>query len=98
MANKASIKRTESQGRVAKPPIPPRLLAAVRTVLENADDTGCENSVVLSATAYNTLRNVFHDLTGQWCGTEVEEPDDEEIEIEELDEDEIDDEEDEDEE
>ena len=98
MTKEASIKRTEPQGKPAKPQIPARLLAAVRTVLEDADDTGCENSVVLSATAYNTLRNVFHDLTGQWCGTEVEEPDDEEIEIEELDEDEIDDEEDEDEE
>ena len=43
----------------------------------------------LGATAYNALRNVLHDLTGQWWGMEVEELDDEKSE-------EIDDEEDED--
>jgi hypothetical protein len=59
-------------------------------VLENADDTGRENSVVVGATAYNALRNVLHDLTGQWYGMEVEDLDDGENE-------EIDDEEDEDE-
>ena len=32
------------------------------------------------ATAYNALRNVLHDLTGQWWGMEVEELDDEEDE------------------
>jgi len=88
MAKKASVKKIEPQGKPAKPQIPARLLAAVRTVLEDADDTGRENSVVIGATAYNALRNVLHDLTGQWWGTEVEELDDEEDE-------EIDDEEDE---
>ena len=78
MAKKASVKKTEPQAKPAKPQIPARLLAAVRTVLEDADDTGCENSVVLGATAYNALRNVLHDLTGQWWGIEVEEVDDEE--------------------
>jgi len=38
---------------------------------------------VLRATAYNALRNVLHDLTGQWYGMEVEELDDEETEDEE---------------
>jgi hypothetical protein len=85
----ASVKKTEPQAKPAKPQIPARLLAAVRTVLEDADDTGRENSVVLGATAYNALRNVLHDLTGQWWGMEVEELDEEENE-------EIDDEEDED--
>jgi hypothetical protein len=88
MAKKASAKRTEPQGKPAKPQIPARLLAAVRTVLEDADDTGRANSVVIGATAYNALRNVLYELTGQWWGTEVEELDDEEDE-------EIDDEEDE---
>ena len=78
MAKKDSEKKTEPQARPAKSQIPVRLLAAVRTVLENADDTGRENSVVVGATAYNALRNVLHDLTGQWWGMEVEELDDEE--------------------
>ena len=82
MAKKASPKKTEPQAKPAKPQIPARLLAAVRTVLEDADDTGRENSVVLGATAYNALRKVFHDLTGQWWGMEVEELDDEEIDDE----------------
>ncbi|MGO8749180.1 MAG: hypothetical protein ACLQNE_24745 [Thermoguttaceae bacterium] len=90
MAKKASMKRTEPKATPAKPQVPARLLAAVRTVLEDADDTGCTNSVVLGATAYNGLRNVLHDLTGQWWGMEVEELDDEEKE-------EIDDEDEEDE-
>jgi len=90
MAKKASPKKTEPQAKPAKPHIPARLLAAVRTVLEDADDTGCQNSVVLGATAYNALRKVLHDLTGQWWGMEVEELDDEEN-------DEIDDERDEEE-
>ena len=99
MAKKASVKKapvkktpakkTEPQAKPAKPQIPARLLAAVRTVLEDADDTGRENSVVVGATAYNALRNVLYDLTGQWWGMEVEELDEEENE-------EIDDEEDED--
>ena len=88
MAKKASVKKPESHTKPAKPQIPTRLLAAVRTVLEDADDTRCTNSVVFGATAYNALRNVLHDLTGQWWGMEVEELDDEE-------EHEIDDEEDE---
>ncbi len=89
MAKKASMKRTEPQGKPAKPQIPARLLAAVRTVLEDADDTGRENSVVIGATAYNALRNVFYELTGQWWGMEVEEVDDEEEEEnEEIDEEE----------
>jgi hypothetical protein len=79
-------KKTEPQAKPAKPQIPARLLTAVHTVLDDADDTGCRNSVVLSATAYNALRNVLHDLTGQWYGIEVEELDDEEIEDEEDDE------------
>ena len=79
------------QAKPAKPQIPARLLAAVRIVLEDADDTGCKNSVVLDATAYNDLHNVLHDLTGQWWGIEVEELDEDEDE-------EIDEEEDEDEE
>jgi hypothetical protein len=83
-------KRTETQGKPVKPQIPARLLAAVRTVLEDADDTGRENSVVIGATAYNGLREVLHDLTSQWWGMEVEELDDEENE-------DIDDEEDEEE-
>jgi hypothetical protein len=78
MAKKDSAKKTDPQAKPAKPQIPARLLAAVRTVLENADDTGRENSVVVGATAYNALRNVLHDLTGQWWGMEVEELDDEE--------------------
>ena len=90
MAKKPSVKKTEPQAKPAKPQIPARLLAAVRTVLEDADDTGCTNSVVLGATAYNALRKVTYDLTGQWWGVEVEELDEEENE-------ESDDEEDEDE-
>ena len=86
-AKEASVKKTEPQAKPAKPQIPARLLAAVRTVLEDADDTGRENSVVVRATAYNALRNVLHELTGQWWGMEVEELDEEENE-------EIDDEED----
>ena len=94
MAKKVSEKKTEPQAKPAKPQIPARLLAAVRTVLEDADDTGRENSVVVGATAYNALRNVLYDLTGQWWGMEVEELDEEENE--EIDDD--DDEEDEDDE
>ena len=90
MAKKASEKKTEPQAKPAKPQIPARLLAAVRTVLEDADDTGRDNSVVVGASAYNDLRTVLHDLTGQWWGMEVEELDDEEN-------DEIDDERDEEE-
>ena len=52
MAKKASVKRTEPQAKPAKPQIPARLLTAVRTVLEDADDTGRENSVVIGAAAY----------------------------------------------
>jgi hypothetical protein len=96
MAKKTSVKKTEPQGKPAKPQIPARLLAAVRTVLEDADDTGYRHSVVLGATAYNALRDVFHDVTGQWWGMEVEERDDEEFDdVEEIDE--IDDEEEEEE-
>ena len=87
-------KKTEPRAKPARPQVPPRLLAAVRTVLEDADDTGCENSVVLGATAYNALRNTIHDLMGQWWGIEVEELDDEE-EIDEEEDEAIDDEEDE---
>jgi hypothetical protein len=76
----ASVKKTEPQAKPAKPQIPARLLAAVRAVLEDADDTGRTNSVVVGATAYNALRNVLYDLTGQWWGMEVEEEDDEENE------------------
>jgi hypothetical protein len=93
MAKKASVKKAEPQAKPAKPQIPARLLTAVRTVLEDADDTGCENSVVLSATAYNALRNVIHDLTGQWWGIEVEELDEEESEDMDEEEDEEEDEE-----
>ena len=80
MAKKEPAKKTERQAKPAKPQIPARLLAAVRTVLEDAEDTGRENSVVIGATAYNALRNVLHDLTGQWWGMAVEELDDEEDE------------------
>lgn len=76
----APAKKTEPKAKPAKPQIPARLLAAIRTVLEDADDTGRTNSVVLGATAYNALRNVLYDLTGQWWGMEVEELDDEENE------------------
>ena len=79
----APVKKTEPQAKPAKPQIPARLLAAVRTVLEDADDTGHKNSEIIGATAYNALRNVLHDLTGQWYGMEVEELDDEETEDEE---------------
>ena len=78
MATKPLVKSTEPQSKPAKPQIPARLLAAVRTVLEDADDTGGRNSVVVGTTAYNALRTVLHDLTGQWWGIEVEELDDEE--------------------
>jgi hypothetical protein len=92
MAEKDSVKRTEP----AKPKIPARLLAAVRTVLEDADDTGYQNSVSVGAKAYNALRSVLHDLTGQWYGMEVEELEDEEDgEIDDEDEDDEDDESDE---
>ena len=94
MAKKDSDKKADSKAKPAKPQIPARLLAAVRTVLEDANDTGCKNTVVLGATAYNALRNVFYDLTGQWWGIEVEELDDEDEDEENED---IDDEEDEDE-
>ena len=90
MAKKVSVKKTEPQGTPAKPQIPARLLAAVRTVLEDANDAGRKNSVVIGATSYNSLRTVLHDLTGQWWGMEVEELDEDENE-------EINDEEDEDE-
>ena len=86
-------KKTEPRAKSAKPQVPPRLLAAVRTVLEDADDSGCENSVVLGAAAYNALRNVLHDLTGQWWGMEVEELDDEENEALDEEDEAIDDEE-----
>ena len=87
-------KRTEPQAKPAKQQIPARLLAAVRTVLEDADDTGRENSVVIDATAYNALRTVLHDLTSQWWGMEVEELDDkEDEEIEQIDDDKDDDDE-----
>ena len=86
----APVEKTEPQAKPAKPQIPARLVAAVRTVLEDADDTAGKNSVVVGATSYNALRNVFYDLTGQWWGIEVEELDEEENE-------EIDDDEDEDE-
>ena len=76
----APVKKTEPQAKPAKPQIPARLLAAVRTVLEDADDTGRENSVVVGATSYNALRTVFYDLTGQWWGMEVEELDEDENE------------------
>jgi hypothetical protein len=93
----ASVKKTEPQAKPAKPQVPARLFAAVRTVLEDADDTGRENSVVVGATSYNALRTVLHELTGQWWGIEVEELD--EDENEEIDDDENEDEdEDEDEE
>jgi len=82
----ASVKKTEPQAKPAKPQIPARLLAAVRTVLEDADDTGRENSVVVGAISYNALRTVLHELTGQWWGMEVEELD--EDENEEIDDDE----------
>ena len=62
---------------------------------EDADDTGRENSVVVGATAYNALRNVLHDLTGQRYGMEVEKLDDEENEETEDEEDEQEDEDDE---
>ena len=42
----------------------------------------------LGATAYNALRNVLYDLTGQWWGMEVEELD--EVENEEIDDEEDD--------
>ena len=77
-AKEASVKKTEPQAKPAKPQIPARLLAAIRTVLEDADDTGRKNTVVLGATAYNALRNVLYDLTGQWWGMEVEELDEDE--------------------
>ncbi|MHB1034994.1 MAG: hypothetical protein ACYC35_15330 [Pirellulales bacterium] len=77
-AKKTPVKKTEPQAKPAKPQIPARLLAAVRTVLENADDTGCKNSVVIGATAYNALRKVIYALTSQWWGIEVEERDEEE--------------------
>ena len=82
------VKKTEPQAKPAKPQIPARLLAAIRTVLEDADDTGRENSVVVRATAYNALRNVLHELTGQWWGMEVEELDEEEND--EIDDEEVD--------
>jgi hypothetical protein len=78
MAKKSPAKKSEPQGKPAKPQVPARLITAVRTLLEDADDTGYRHSVVIGATAYNALRDVFHDLTGQWWGMEVEELDDEE--------------------
>jgi hypothetical protein len=78
------VKKAKPQANPAKPTIPARLLTAIRTVLDDADDTGCENSVVVGATAYNALRNELHALTGQWWGMEVEEM--EEDENEEMDE------------
>ena len=86
-----SAKKIEPQAKPAKPQIPARLLAAIRTVLEDADDTGRENSVVVGATSYNALRTVFHELTGQWWGMEVEELDEEENEDMDDEEDEYDD-------
>ena len=50
---------------------------------------------MLGATAYNALRNLLHDLTGQWYGMEVEELDDEENEETADEEDEQEDEDDE---
>jgi hypothetical protein len=87
MANEASGRNAKSQAKPAKPQIPARLLVAVRTVLDDATDADRRNSVAVSATAYNALRNVLHELTGQWYGMEVEELDDEEDEDEEEDED-----------
>jgi len=92
-AKEATAKKAEPQAKPAKPQIPARLLAAVRTVLEDADDTGRENSVVVGATSYNALRTVFYDLTGQWWGMEVEELDeDENEEMDEEDDEDYDDE------
>ena len=93
----ASVKKTEPQAKPAKPQIPARLLAAVRTVLEDADDTGRENSVVVGATSYNALRTVLHELTGQWWGTEVEDLDEDENEESDDDENEDEDEDEDDE-
>jgi hypothetical protein len=95
MAKKPSVKKTEPQAKPVRPQVPARLLAAVRTVLEDADDTGRKNTVVVGATAYNALRNVLHDLTGQWWGMAVEERDDEEDEDEEIDDERDEDEDDE---
>ena len=92
MAKKASEKKTEPQAKPAGPKIPARLLAAVRSVLEDAEETRSRNAVVIGATSYNTLRNVLFDLTGQLCGVEVEELDDAETEEIEDDEDEDEDE------
>jgi hypothetical protein len=97
MAKKDSEKKTDPKAKPAKSQIPARLLAAVRTVLEDADDTGGENSVVVGASAYNKLRSVIYDLTGQWWGIEVEELIDEDFDDEEGS-DEDDDDEDEDDE
>jgi hypothetical protein len=83
-AKKAPVQKASLQPKPAKPQIPARLLAAIRTVLDEADDTGRENSVVLRATAYNALRNVLHELTGQWWGMEVEERDEEDVDDEET--------------
>ncbi|MGD0896977.1 MAG: hypothetical protein ABR915_04015 [Thermoguttaceae bacterium] len=92
MAKKAPVEKTEPQAKPVKPQIPARLVAAVRTVLEDAEETRSRNSVVIGATSYNALRNVLYDLTGQWWGTEVEELDDAENEEVEDDEDEDEDE------
>ena len=51
----------------------------------------------LGATAYNALRNVLYDLTGQWWGMEVEELDEDENEDIDDDENEDEDEEEDDE-
>lgn len=47
------------------------LYEAIRELLEDADDTGCEGVTVVSAAPFNKLRDVFHGITGEWCGSEV---------------------------
>ena len=56
MAKKDSEKKAEPQSKPAKPQIPARLVAAVRTVLEDAEESRSRNSVVIGATSYNALR------------------------------------------
>lgn len=87
MAKKALVKKTEPQGKAAKPPIPSRLLAAVRTVLEDAGEGDFEE-----------LDDEDDEMELDDEEIEVEEPDEEEIEVEELDDDENEDVDDEDDE
>lgn len=51
------------------------LLEAVKNLLEDADDTGCEGMATVGAHSYNKLREAYTNMTGNSTGIEIEEID-----------------------